>query len=154
LLFVQLQLQLQTSVTIRPWNKHKKAIGMPVLKKGEKWKSFIGSIRTLQYGVPKTEAGGAHMAYETMEIIEYNDFCFGIKSIVKSPDLPYGSEYETHHQLIVHDKGVNSLRMICSSEVKFTGMSLDDKWEVRNSMRHQSTEFFFALADAMCLHAG
>lgn len=127
---------------------------MPKLKKGEKWDGFIGAIRTLQYWVPRSEAGGSHMAYETMELIDYNDFCFAVKSIVKAPDLPYGSEYETHHQLIVHDKGVNNLRMICSSEVKFTGMSLDDKWEVRNSMRHQTTEYFYALADAMCLHAG
>ena len=94
------------------------------------------------------------MAYETMEIIDYNDFCFAVKSIVKSPDLPYGSEYESHHQMIVHDKGVNNLRIICSSEVKFTGMMLDDKWEVRNSMRHYTTGFFYALADTLCLHSG
>ncbi len=127
---------------------------MPKLKHGEKWSDFIGAIRTLSYWVPKTQAGSQHTAYETMELIEYNDFCFVVKSIVKAPDLPYGSEYESHHQMIVHDKGINSLRMICSSEVKFTGMMLDDKWEVRNSMRHQTTEYFHALADSLCLHSG
>ena len=142
------------SVTILPWNKYKKAIGMPKLTRGEEWDDFIGATRTLQYWVPKSEAGVAHMAYETMEIIEYNDFCFAVKSIVKDPDLPFGSEYETHHQLIVHDKGVNTLRMICSSEVHFTGMNLDDKWEVRNSMRHRTTEYFYSLIDCMCLHSG
>jgi hypothetical protein len=127
---------------------------MPKLKKGEKWENFIGATRTLQYWVPKTEAGGEHMAYETMEIIDYNDFCFAIKSIIKAPDLPYGSEYELHQQLIVHDKGINNLRLICSSQVHFNGMTLDDKWEIRNSMRHLTNDYFFALADAMCLHAG
>ncbi len=126
---------------------------MPKLKHDEQWEDFIGAIRTLSYWVPKTEAGGEHMAYETMEIIDYNDFCFAVKSIIKAPDLPYGSEYETHYQMIVHDKGINNLRLICSSEVKFTGMLLEDKWEVRNSMRHYTTDYFYALADAMCLHA-
>ena len=142
------------SVKILNWNKHKKQIGLPKLKDGKEWEDFIGATRTLQYWVPQTEAGGQHMAYETMELIDYNDFCFAVKSIVKAPDLPYGSEYETHHQLIVHDKGINNLRMICSSEVHFTGMSLDEKWEVRNSMRHHTTGYFHALAEAMCMHSG
>jgi len=140
-------------VNILPWSKHKKAIGVSKLKKGDKWEHFVGSIRTMQYLVPPSEAGGVHTAYETMELIDYNDFCFAVKSIIKTPDLPYGSEYELHHQLIVHDKGINNLRMICSSEVKFTGMHLEDKWEVRNSMRYRTTEYFRALSEAMLLHS-
>ncbi len=128
---------------------------MPRLRKGETWEDLIGAIRTLQYYVPESlEVGGAHMVYETQELIDYNDFCFAVHSIVKAPDLPYGSEYETHFQLIVHDKGIDSIRLICSSEVRFTGMNLDDRFEVRNSMRFWTTDYFHALADLFCLHAG
>lgn len=127
---------------------------MPQLKKGEQWEDFIGALRVLQYVVPKSPGvSEAHIAYETMEIIDYNDFCFAVKSIVKAPDLFLGSEYETHHQLVVLDKGMNNIRIICSSEVRFTGMHLDSKWEIRSSMRYKTTQFFYALADAMCLHA-
>ena len=94
------------------------------------------------------------MAYETVELLEYNDFCFAFKSIIKTPDLPFGSEYETHCRVIVIDKGINNSRMICSSEMVVTGMSLDDDWQVRNSMRHRATSYFHAIADAVCLHAG
>lgn len=126
---------------------------MPLLKKGEQWPDFIGASRVLQYLVPQTATNEAHIAYETMQIIDYNDFCFAVKSIVKSPDLLYGSEYETHHQLVVIDKGMNNIRIICSSEVRFTGMHLESKWEIRTSMRYHTTQFFHALANAMCLHA-
>ena len=128
---------------------------MPRLTKGELWEDLVGAIRTVRYFVPQSdEVGGAHMAYETQELIDYNDFCFAIRCIVKAPDLPYGSEYETHLQLIVHDKGIDNIRLICSSEVKFTGMSLDGRFEVRNSMRFFTTDYFHALADMLCLHAG
>lgn len=137
-----------------PWNKHSKSIGNARLKKGEKWKDFIGATKTLQYMVPKSEVGGGHMAYESIELVEYNDFCFAFKSIIKTPDLPFGSEYETHCQVIVIDKGINNTRMICSSEMIVTGMSMEDDWQVRNSMRHRTTDYFHAIADAVCIHAG
>lgn len=139
---------------VLPWNKHAKAIGHQRLKKGEKWADFIGAAKTMQYMVPRSEVGGGHMAYETVELLEYNDFCFAFKSIIKTPDLPFGSEYETHCRVIVIDKGINNSRMICSSEMVVTGMSLDDDWQVRNSMRHRATSYFHAIADAVCLHAG
>jgi len=137
-----------------PWNKHAKSIGQIKLKKGEKWKDFVGAKKTHQYMVPKCEVGGSHMAYETMELIEYNDYCFAVKSIIKTPDLPFGSEYETHFQIIIIDKGINNCRMICSSEMVVTGMSLDDDWQVRNSMRHRAIDYFAAVGEACCLHAG
>ncbi len=141
-------------VKVLPWNKHGKAIGHQRLRKGEKWSEFIGVEKTLSYMVPKSEVGGGHMAYESVELLEYNDFCFAFKSIIKTPDLPFGSEYETHCQIIVIDKGIHNSRMICSSEMVVTGMSLDDDWQVRNSMRHRATNYFYAVADAICMHAG
>ncbi len=141
-------------IKIIPWNKHAKAIGHQRLRKGESWSEFIGAVKTMQYMVPKSEIGGGHMAYETVELIEYNDFCYAFKSIIKTPDLPFGSEYETHCLIIVIDKGINNSRLLCSSEMVVTGMSLDDDWQVRNSMRHRATNYFHALADAVCLHAG
>lgn len=148
------KLKYKKTKVIVNWTKHAKSIGQPKLKKGDKWSAFIGATKTMQYMLPKSEVGGAHMAYEIMELVEYNDYCFAFKSIVKTPDLPYGSEYETHMQIIVIDKGINNCRMICSSEMVVTGMSLDDDWQVRNSMRHRATAYFFAVADAICMHAG
>ena len=119
------------------------------------WKDFIGAQKTLQYLVPKSAVGSAHMAYKTMELIKYkNNYCFAMRSIIKTPDLPFGSDYETKLQIIVIDKGINNCRMICSSEMVVTGMSLDDDWQVRNSMRHRVTDSFAAVAEACCLHAG
>lgn len=141
-------------IKIMPWNKHGKAIGQTKLKKGEKWSDFKGAKRTDSYMVPKSEIGTAHMVYETVELIEYNDYCFAVKSIIKNPDLPFGSEYETHCQTIVIDKGINNSRIICSSEMVVTGMAMDDDWQVRNSMRHRATAYFYALGDAICMHAG
>jgi hypothetical protein len=137
-----------------PWNKHSKSIGQLKLKKGEKWRDFIGSKRTISYFVPPSEAGDAHMAYESVQLLEYNDFCFAVKAIIKNPDLPFGSEYETHYQIIVIDKGMNNVRMICSSDTVITGMKMEDDWQVRNAMRYRVTDFFYALGDAICKHAG
>jgi ankyrin repeat protein len=143
-----------TNITMLPWNKHSKSIGQLRLKKGEKWRDFIGAKKTISYFVPPSEAGDAHMAYESVQIIEYNDYCFAVKAIIKNPDLPYGSEYETHYQIIVIDKGTSNVRMICSSETLITGMKMEDDWQVRNAMRHRMTDFFYALCDAICEHAG
>ena len=141
-------------IKINPWNKNAKAMSQTKLKKGDKWSDFIGAKRTISYMVPKSEIGGAHMSYETVELIEYNDYCFAVKCIIKNPDLPFGSEYETHCQIIVIDKGINNSRMICSSEMVVTGMAMDDDWQVRNSMRHRATAYFYSLAEAICMHAG
>jgi hypothetical protein len=143
-----------TNITMLPWNKHAKSIGQLRLKKGEKWRDFIGAKKTISYFVPPSEAGDAHMAYESIQIVEYNDYCFAIKAIIKNPDLPFGSEYETHYQIIVIDKGVSNVRMICSSDTLVTGMTMEDDWQVRNAMRHRMTDFFYALCDAICQHAG
>ncbi len=138
-----------------PWNKCGQSIGKIKLDKREKWSNFIGAEKTMQYICPGTdEVGPTHVAYERMELIEYNDFCFAVKSIVKTPDLPYGSEYETAFQILFIDKGINNCRLICSSEVVVTGMALDDDWQVRNAMRHRATDYFFAVADAICMHSG
>ena len=143
------------NVEVLPWNKCGRSIGKEKLGKNEKWSNFVGATKTLQYIFPGSdEIGDSHVAYETMELIEYNDFCFAVKSILKTPDLPFGSEYETHIQTIIIDKGINNCRMICSSEVVVTGMELDDDWQVRNAMRHRAAEFSFALGDAICKHAG
>lgn len=141
-------------IKVIPWSKHTKIVGNTKLKKGEKFEQFVGAQRTFSYLVPVSEIGGAHMVYETSEILEYNDFCFAIKSIIKTPDLPYGSEYETHCQMIVIDKGINNSRLICSSEMIVTGMPMEDDWQVRNSMRHRAISYFHAFADAIIMHAG
>ena len=147
--------QLLHSIQLTPWDKHYKIIGQPKLKGNEiKWEDFIGAKKTLSYQVPQTEHGIAHEATETVELLEYNDFCFAIKSITKNQSLPFGERFETHTQLIVHDKGINNCRMICSSETVFTSQKPEEAWRIRNAMRNRTSDYFLAIGDAVCENAG
>ena len=147
---------ISVSIHLTPWDKHHKRIGQPKLKDDSevKWADFIGAKKSLSYDVPQSEHGIAHKADETVELLEYNDFCFAIKTISKNEFLPFGERFETHTQLIIHDKGINNCRMICSSETVFTDDKPEEAWRIRNATRNRTSDYFLALGDAVCENAG
>lgn len=155
-------------VFVDKWNAHYKHIGLPIsnvqprsatgkrdTKRKDIFQEYLGAEKRVEYKVPKSSFYDEHTTYENIEIVDYNDYCFAIKSVQRTPDIPEGKLFETHTQIVVVDKGIHNCRMICSSEVVFLGQNkLKDEWRVKNVSRYLTTDFFVALADAICDNAG
>jgi len=141
-------------LNIGEWDKCRKVIGASHQKDGIKFDVLKGSKRNITYLLPKTHADRSEIqVHETMELLEYNDFCFVVKSIKTAPDIPHGKMFETHSQFMFIDKGVNSCRLIGSMEVKFEGLRPASAWQIKNRMRFRTTDFFKALAAGVCEHS-
>lgn len=138
------------------WSKFPNSIGSSRLNDGEKYSNYVGATRVMTYIVPKLFNIDPHTVYETTEIMEYNDFCFVVRSVLKEPDIPYGSEFETNVQTIIIDTGRNSCKMICSSEINSIGMALnvDDDWTFRKGGMYRANSYFGALAETILFNAG
>lgn len=138
------------------WDRHNGKIGDARLNDREKCSDYIGARKVFSYIVPKCNVFDAHVVYDSMEIIEYNDYCFGVVSVLKEPDIPNGSEYETKLQTVVIDKGRNKCKMICSSQVNVTGMrqNVHDDWQIRKVYKDKASNFFRALAETIILNSG
>ena len=138
------------------WDRHGKQIGDARLNDRERCSDYIGSRKVFSYIVPKCNTIDAHIVYESMEIIEYNNYCFGVVSVLKEPDVPNGSEYETKMQTVFIDKGRNSCKMICSSQFDTVGMrqNVDDDWQIRKVSKYRASRYFAALAETILRNAG
>ena len=66
-------------ITINPWERYCEHIGNAVLPDDVKPDEFVGVTKEQEYLMPKSAFVSANMAYDTVEIIAYNDACFAIK---------------------------------------------------------------------------
>jgi len=143
-----------TEYNVGAWDKYAKHIGRPQQNKDFNVKDFKGAKRKFEYRLPKTSADDVEFdVNETMELLEYNDFCFTVKGKRESLDLNLGNLFETHTQMIFIDKGLNSCRLIASMEVRFPQERPTLSWQIKNTMRFRSLDYFNAIAESICEHS-
>lgn len=147
-----------TGLTVDTWNKCSQDIGWPrkltLTGNDIKISEFIGAKRKFEYKLPNSRTDNCALnVSETMELLVYNDFCFVVKSIRQSPDIPDGKLFETHSQFMFIDKGMNSCRMVGSMDVNFLGIRPALAWQIKNRMRLRTADFFGALASCICEHS-
>jgi len=142
-------------ITIGPWDKHADLIGLvdtpadPELT----YKSFIGTEQKLEYTVPKSALMSASKAYQTRIITEYNDYCFVIKSVTTTPNVPFGKTFETHSLMTFTNKGNNTCHLVGSVEARFVGKPPMIAWKIRSGIYSGVTDFFVAKTESIVEHA-
>lgn len=115
---------------------------------------FIGATRKYQYLMPKSVFVSANTAHVTSTIIEYNDYCFGIKMITKNPEVPFGKKFEAHTQQIFVNRGNYRCKMVCSMEAVFPGSKPMVAWKIKNAMFSGCLASDVAFGELVCKHAG
>ena len=103
--------------------------------------------------MPKSGLVKANMAYETQTIVEYNDYTFVTYKITQTPDVPYGSCFESHVQTTIINLGNNQSKMIASVEAKFIGKPPMIAWKIKSAMYSGVTDYFVAKGETICEHA-
>jgi len=144
----------EIEVKIEAWDRFDDHIGSNNLPKDIDEKDFIGAIRKSQFVMPKSMLVSANTAYQTSSIIEYNDYCFGFKTITKNPEVPFGSTFEAHTQLIFVNGGEYKTRMVCSMKPVFPGSKPLVAWKIRNAMFTGCSDADVALGEVICEHSG
>ena len=95
-------------------------IGEPNLPQSVHGESLIGATRKIKYDLPRSIfVPYSATAYETSDLIDYNDSWFAIKQVTLTPKLPFGDNLESHTQIVVLNTGKHSCKMICSVEARF-----------------------------------
>lgn len=115
--------------------------------------SFIGAQRNCQYLMPKSGIVKANMAYETHTIVEYNDYIFVTDKITKTPEVPFGSSFESHVKTIIVNMGNDQCKMIASVEAKFVDKPPMIAWKIKSAMYSGVTDYFVAKGETICEHA-
>jgi hypothetical protein len=115
--------------------------------------SFLGAQRNCQYIMPKSGLVKANMAYETHTIVEYNDYVFVTRKITKTPEVPFGSSFESHVNTIIVNVGNNQCKMIASVEAKFLDKPPMIAWKIKSAMYSGVTDYFVAKGETICEHA-
>lgn len=101
--------------------------------------------------MPKSTLVRENMAYETCTITQYNDYCFALEIFTKNPDVPYGSKFIAHTQIVVYNTGENTCYMECSVEANFPdGPPMGViAWNIRNSMKSGTMAVFDKIGESI-----
>ena len=143
---------------IQPWNKFDDEIGSTCTQYNGKGmnKNFLGSTRMVEYLMPKSGLINANIAQETMHLKEYNECCFALYKVTRTPDVPFGSKFSIHTLVIITKNNTydddESCRMEASSEVVFDGKPPMIAWKIRKGVQLGTTEFFSKMSSALCQH--
>ena len=131
------------SVTTDGWDRHRKAIGTPVLPNDLTNEDIIGATKKTEYLMPKTAFVKANMAYETATITAYNDSVFAIEMSTVNPDVPFGKKFIAKTKIVVYNTGENTCEMECSVETEFPqGPPMGVSRQIKNAMKSGSMEVF------------
>jgi len=135
------------------WCNHKDKIGSPNSPKDVNEKEFIGTTKTCEYLFPKSGFVGANMAFETVNLIEYNDYCFALKKITKNPDVPFGKTFVALTQIVIVNQGNDSCKMMCSVEPEYVGKKPMIHRQIKNGMQGGTLDIFVQMGKVICQHA-
>ena len=133
-----------TQVEMGPWNKFDDEIGLVELPENINEQDFIGAERKVQYMMPKSGLVGANMAYQTVQLTRYDDYCMIYKVTTKNPDVPYGKTFEAHTQVVVTNLGNGNTHIQCSVTAYFPNKPPMIAWKIKSGMYEGTTQFFSA----------
>ncbi|KAG0334176.1 hypothetical protein BG000_008576 [Podila horticola] len=107
---------------------------------GQQWE---GKKRQMEYSVafkvPLTKTSAA--CFETLEIVHYRDHAILVHSETKTPNVPYGEQFSTVHQICLTWDSPGNTRIKCFAEVNFAKkILLANKLE--NSLLESSSEYY------------
>ncbi|KAG0022499.1 hypothetical protein BGZ81_008523 [Podila clonocystis] len=107
---------------------------------GHQWE---GKKRQLEYSVvfkvPLAKTSAA--CFETLEIIHYSDHAILVHSETKTPNVPYGEQFSTVHQICLTWDSPGNTRIKCFAEVNFAKkILLANKLET--SLLESSSEYY------------
>uniref|UniRef100_A0A7S3Q6W0 VASt domain-containing protein n=1 Tax=Chaetoceros debilis TaxID=122233 RepID=A0A7S3Q6W0_9STRA len=142
-----------SEVTSEPWDNFDGLIGLSEQVGEVDESKFIGSQMKYQYLMPKSAFVKANIAYETVTLTSYNKHFFSLTKTITNPDVPYGKTFKTLSQIIIHNSGENSSRMVCSCEAEFSNGPPMVARQIKSGMRAGVTETNVLLGEAICKYA-
>ena len=141
-----------TDISSEPWDKYDGEIGK-VDNDLSQFDEFIGAKKNAQYLMPKSAFVKANMAYETTELIAYNNNFFSIKRRTTNPDVPYGRTFCALTQITVRNVGRNNCRMVCSVEAEFPNGPPMIARSIKSAMRQGVSDMFLELGESICKYS-
>uniref|UniRef100_A0A7R9ZLT7 VASt domain-containing protein n=1 Tax=Craspedostauros australis TaxID=1486917 RepID=A0A7R9ZLT7_9STRA len=110
------------------------------------------ATRETSYEMPKSRFAGTYMAYQTQQLLRYDEDHFVLRFRTNTPDAPFGSKFVTWTQMEVkRQEGTSSSRLICSVQPEYPNgrpMSFLAN-QIRNGMRSGTAEFFETFAECI-----
>lgn len=138
-----------TDITIQPWDKYDGLMGESITADGINDSDFIGAKRDAQYLMPASVFVKANMAYESSELIAYNDYFFSVKRRTINPDVPYGRTFCAYTQITIQNAGSNKCRMVCSVEAEFPKGPPIVARSIKSAMRQGVYDMFLEIGGAI-----
>mmetsp|Transcript_833 Transcript_833/g.1322 ORF Transcript_833/g.1322 Transcript_833/m.1322 type:complete len:971 (+) Transcript_833:90-3002(+) len=135
------------------WSHHKDEIGLPELPDGVSFENLIGAEQKSDYLMPKSAFVKANTSFETANITYYDDHCFVLKKKAHNPDVPYGSTFLAHTQMVVINTGNETCRMICSTEAEFPNGPPMVSRQIKSGMRAGTALLFVLIGETICKYA-
>lgn len=145
----------QAEIEYGEWDHHNGVIGLHETPKEYDEKDFIGAKLSCQYLLPGSIFIKASTAYDNVELIAYNDYCFAKRQETKTPGVPYGKTFVSKSQMVVINTGNDSCRMISSVECEFPKgppVSLV-KRQIVNGLKAATKETMITIAGVICRYA-